>query len=344
MIIKKNFLFFICSTMLLSYVVGNRGDTNDTATYVHIFKNINEFNLFNPIEFYEITGVEIGYGWYSYLISLFTQNHFFLLSIFSFLNFFIIYKVSDKMKINYFPVFLLYVSSAYFLMQQFMQMRQGVAIPIALLAIITVIISRRKVTLSFIILSCVAFSLHQTAFLVIFCGYLLNIYLTNKFTSVKKFKFFVIFIFFISILISKFFLIDIFLNFSDRLVQYSNSTYSESINLLRIPNVKSVLVLVLLILLMNDKMNKNSIFRVFLCLLSIGVAFRIGFSNFAILSGRLSTAFLHTEIFLLPFIFSRFRYFYGNIMLFFYVLLQFISVYFFQAPYVLEFYFYPLEV
>ncbi len=171
------------------------------------------------------------------------------------------------------------------------------AIPIALFAIVSLVYSRKIINLSFIILSFIAFSLHQTALLVILVGYFSYLFLRRNYISLSTFRLFLIFILIIGGVISKFFLVDVLMNISDRVMAYSNSSYGESIDLFRLPNVKAILILLFLIFFMNRKMNQNLVFQVFMCLLSIGVAFRIGFSDFAILSGRLSTAFSHVEIF-----------------------------------------------
>ena len=90
-------------------------------------------------------------------------------------------------------------------------------------------------------------------------------------------------------------------------------------------------------------MYKNNLFRVFFLLFVVGVAFRIGFSDFAILSGRFATAFSFSEIFILPFVFYRFKYF-STILLMLFVILQTIATYIFQAPYVIDDYFKPLAL
>jgi hypothetical protein len=92
---------------------------------------------------------------------------------------------------------------------------------------------------------------------------------------------------------------------------------------------------------MNKDLYENKLFAIFFLLFTIGVAFRIGFSEFSILSGRFATAFSFSEIFILPFVFNRFKHF-NNVLLALFVITQAIATYIFQAPYVLEDYFKPL--
>lgn len=339
--IKKKFLIFLILSLPFSLWVGNRGATNDTQTYFNIFKNINMFDLFNPKNFYYETGVEIGYGWYSYLISIFSSSSLVLFLIFSLLSFFLIYQIAEKMKVSYFPVFLLYVSSAYFVMQQFMQMRQGLAIPLALFAL-TILIKSNKISLVFILLVCLAISFHQTAIAVILLGYFFYFIIKKIRLSLLYYRFLLIFIIIIFLFLSKFILGDVLISISGRLTAYSNTSYAEDIGLLRLPNIKAILVFFMIYVLMTENIIKNNTFKVFMCLFAIAIVFRIGFSDFTILSGRFSTAFSHVEIFLLPYIFERFGKFIGSALLFIYVLIQAITVYMFQAPYVFESYYLPL--
>ena len=90
-------------------------------------------------------------------------------------------------------------------------------------------------------------------------------------------------------------------------------------------------------------MYRNGLFTVFFLLFVVGVAFRIGFSDFAILSGRFATAFSFSEIFILPFVFYRFKYI-NNILLVLFVIVQAVATYVFQAPYVMDDYFKPLAL
>ena len=47
------------------------GDITKKESLTPIFKNINNYDLTSFSDFYSETGVEIGWGWYSYIISFF---------------------------------------------------------------------------------------------------------------------------------------------------------------------------------------------------------------------------------------------------------------------------------
>ena len=342
-LIKKNTVVFLLVSLLVALIVGNRGDTRDTIAYYSVFKYIDVFDLLNPIQFYAFTGMEIGFGWYCFLISLLTQSHIIFFTIFSFLTFYIIFLVSKKINIKIIPVLLLYLSSGYFLLQQFTQIRQGFATPLALYALAIFISKDNKFSMKFLFLTLLALSFHQTALLIVIIGIFLSLILKFLSLSFNEFRLCSI-ILIVFIVIAKFVLVDILISISSRLEEYSSSAeYAQDIGVFRLPNIKAFITFLFILLFMNKKMYKNNLFKVFFLLFAVGVAFRIGFSDFAILSGRFATAFSFSEIFILPFVFYRFKYI-NNILLVLFVIIQAIATYVFQAPYVMDDYFKPLAL
>lgn len=338
--VSKEHVLFLSLSIVFSLIVGFRGATNDTQTYFNIFKNIDNYDLLDPMLFYYETGMEIGYGWYSYIMSFFTDSSIALFGLFSFLCFFCIYKICKMMRVSYISVFLLYISSSYFFLQHFMQMRQGLAIPLAIFSI-TLFIYKKRLWSLFVLL--IAFSLHQTAIAIWILGMSFHFAFDNKKLELRKFRWIVLFIVLFFILLSKFILIDVLNSFSGRVAVYAGTEqYGESVDLLRMPNIKAFIVFLLLLFFTTNKMIKNKMYLVLFLLFSVSVSFRIGFSDMAILSGRFSTAFSHSEIFLLPFIFNRIygvaRYFIFAL----YIIVQSVSVYVFQAPYIFDSYSMPL--
>lgn len=344
LIVKKQYLIFFITSLLLALIVGNRGATRDTSNYYTVFTLIDKFDLTDIPKFYIISGMEIGFGWFAYIVSFFTDSVAVFFTLFSFINFYFIYKISQKIKINYSFVFFIYISSSYFLIQQFMQMRQGMATAIQLYAFTIWLIDKKK--LSFILLSLIAFSLHQVALaLFLIGGFLYLIQKRIEKYSLYEFKQVVLILLFIFILIAKFLLIPILLNVSARVADYSESGEDgAALSLFRLPNIKAFLTFLLIFMAMNEKLYKNRIFILFFLFFTVGLAFRIGFSEFSILSGRFAIAFSYSEIFILPFVFQRFgkREFYMLMILF--VIIQAIVTYIFQAPYVFDDYFKPLYI
>jgi len=201
-----------------------------------------------------------------------------------------------------------------------------------------------KFSIKFLLITLLAFSFHQIALPVILIGVLLSIILKKIDLSINEFKWISVFLFIIFIIIAKFLLVNLLINISSRVEVYSNSSeYAENVGIFRLPNIKAFFTFLFILFLMNEKMYRNKLFTIFFLLFIVGVAFRIGFSDFAILSGRFATAFSFSEIFILPFAFYRFKYF-NHIFLILFVIAQAIATYMFQAPFVMEDYFKPLSL
>ncbi|CEN53977.1 EpsG family protein [Capnocytophaga canis] len=340
--VNKDVSIYFFVALIVACVVGNRGATRDTSVYYDVFKGVQEFDLLNPVKFYIVTGMEIGFGWYSLFISLFTSSRFLLFAVFSFLTFYVIYKTSEKMTSKHLLVMLLYLSSGYFFLQQFMQIRQGIATPLALYAIAVFIEKNNRFSLQFVLLSLLAVSFHQVALPVIVVGITTGFMLAKKERSVGKFRIFCLVVLVMFVFISKVLLINLLISFSSRVETYSKSAeYAAEIGLFRLPNIKAFFTYLFILIFINERIYQNKLFVVFFTLFTLGLAFRIGFSDFAILSGRFATAFSYSEIYLLPFVFYRFRY--GIILLLLFVVVQAIATYGYQAPFVFEDYFKPLQ-
>ncbi|MDC5417517.1 EpsG family protein, partial [Acinetobacter baumannii] len=105
----------------------------------------------------------------------------------------------------------------------------------------------------------------------------------------------------------------------------------------------TMLVVSFLLFFSKENILKRDEYKFFLYLMVIALAARVGFSEFAIMSCRLSTAFSYVEILLLTILFwSRFSNVYCLLYGIIYFILQIIITLGFQAPYLLELYFSPL--
>lgn len=333
LIVKKNILYYFPIIILLSLIVGFRGSTRDTEIYYTIFKNIEYFNLLNPKEFYMQSGVEIGFGWYSYIIGLFSDSSIVLFSIYSFLTFYFIYKICQLLEISLGWILLFYLSSAYFVIQQFMQIRQGLATPIALYALV-VLFKENKFSLKFWLLSLFAVSMHQISSVPIVVGVIIYFFINIiQKISLVRFKVITFLVFVLITVATKFVIVDWLLQFSSRIMSYSEiDEHNESLGLFRLPNIKAFMTFLILLFLMNKRFYQDKIFVLFYLLFTLSLAFRIGFIDFAILSGRFSTAFAYSEIFILPLVLFRFKSPMGGIFLFIFIVAQAIATYGFQVP------------
>lgn len=342
--VSLNWFIFIILVTPLSLIVGNRGNTNDTSTYYSIFKNISYYDLTNFGNFYLETGIELGWGLYSKLISLFSDSSVVLFTTFSFLTFYFIYKTCSIIKLKFIYAMCFYLPTSLFLMQQFMQIRQGFAIPVAIYASFLYLENKKIASIIFFIL---AFLFHQTiiAYVLIFLVFLFVYKKIFEQARVLSFKFHLIVILLIGIILARVIFMPLALLFFDRLQAYSISTeYSESVSLLGLANIKFYLEFIFLLFFLNKKdlSDKFLIFMIFI--FTIGLAIRVAFFDFAILSGRLSNVFLFIEIFLMPyFICKRFSKIVvlTTLVLYFFII-GFISWNFQVAEYLAESYFSPL--
>lgn len=344
-LVKKEFLIFLLISIIASLVVGFRGATNDTYTYYSIFKNINNYDLklsdFN--KFYIETGMEIGWGWYSKIISFFTSSSIPLFTIYSFLIFSILYKISQNINLKYIYIMCFYLPSGFFFLQQFMQIRQALAVPLVIYASVLFLNNKKILSLIFFIL---AISFHQitVVFIFIFLVYLLLDKYYPLFYSELRFKFLNIFILIFGLFTVRFIIFPIAFSTFERLQTYSNTEYGDEIGLFSLANIKFYIEFIAIILLTNRKLISNKFYVFMVFIFTIGLTLRISFYDFAILSGRLSNVFLLIEIFLIPMLFwYRLKTIYFYLFLMFYFILIFYVTWFFQAAEYLEkAYFIPL--
>lgn len=299
LVVKRDFIFFLLISIFLSLVVGNRGDTNDTSIYYSIFKNIDNFNLSDYISFYNETGVEIGWGWYSKIISFFSESSVVLFTFFSFLIFLILYRISEIIKIKYIYILYFYLPTGFFLIQQFMQIRQALAIPLVIYGAVSFLSGNKKTS---VILFFFAVMFHQVsiAFILVFLLYLL---LTKYYTlgySVSRFIIVNIVIVVVGFFLARTIFLPLASNFFDRIETYSSTDYAENVGFFSLANIKFYIEFLMILILVNRKLLANNFFVFFVCCFTVGLTLRLAFFDFAILSGRLSNVFLFVEIFLIP--------------------------------------------
>lgn len=341
--VKKNFLWFLLLSVPLALIVGNRGDTNDTFAYYSIFKNINYYNLTNFSVFYLETGVELGWGLYSKFISFFSNSAVVLFSVFSLLTFYFIYKTCDIIKLKFIYVMCFYLPTSFFLMQQFMQIRQGFAVPVAVYASFLYLNNRKFISILFFIL---AFLFHQTiiVYILIFLAFLFVYEKIFKQVKILNFKIYMLSVLLLGIIFARIIVMPLALSFFDRLQAYSSTEYSESVSLVGLANIKFYLEFIFILFFMHKKDLNDKFLILMIFVFMIGLAIRIAFFDFAILSGRLSNVFLFIEIFLMPyFIYKRFsKIVLLTTLVLYFLMIGFISWNFQVAEYLADSYFYPL--
>ncbi|MGK8818244.1 EpsG family protein [Acinetobacter baumannii] len=341
--LRLNTIIFLIISSIFSLIVGMRGNTNDTYTYYFIFKNVDSYDLMNYSDFYSRTGVEVGWGLYSKIISLFSNSEVVLFTIFSLLTFYFIYKTSDIIKLKFIYVMCFYLPTGFFLMQQFMQIRQGFAVPVVIYASFLYLENKKLLAILFFSL---AVLFHQTVIVYILFLFVFLLFYKYFFEENKplNFKIYMISILLLGIIFSRVVFLPLALSFFSRLQSYANTDYAESVSLLGLANIKFYIEFIFILLFMNKKDLNDKFLIYMIFIFTIGLAIRIAFFDFAILSGRLSNVFLFIEIFLMPyFIYKRFSKMVLFLsLLFYFILVGFISWNFQVAEYLADSYFSPL--
>ncbi|WP_180138626.1 EpsG family protein [Acinetobacter sp. YH12043] len=333
-IVRRDFIPYWVVASLFALIVAFRGGTRDTDVYAYIFNTINNYSL-GIKSFYDSTGVEVGYG---YLAKIFFNLgfSFTIFSLFiSFVTFLFIKKASDNFKANSFLVLLCYIP-VFFANHQLMQIRQGLAVAAVFFSLSLLLANKSKLKGLFFFLFGAFF--HNVVVLI----YLFNLSLVRKILTIKKIKFsikillLVVAVFVVCRLFSSLGLIFL----TDRISNYSNTSYSEERSILHPVNLRSVILLLIFVFF---RPKNNKIFDYLTIIYSIGVGLRFGFYDFLILSGRVSTLFTYAEIFLIPLILKeKFNKFMVMILVFIYFLLSLYINLVIQVPFVLDDYFKPI--
>lgn len=325
----------------ISVIVALRGGTKDTINYLYAFTQTNSFP-WNPMEYYSSFSMEWSFGLISWLLNLFSLPPAVLFFIFSFATFYFLSRTSNQVGLNLFQI-LPYYLGTFFLSQQFLQMRQGLAM--AFVFSLVSIINRNRKNIKIILLClAAAASIHVVSALTVFCIWLLS--LVNL-QSISKIKFAtwctlsIVITFIFCRLIMSF---DVISNFS-RLAEYaSDEQYSGESALLSLANLRAICFSILIICGASKTLLDSKLFRILSGMYIIHLGIRLGFYDFLILSGRLSTALSFSEIFIIPMLVNehvRSKWFKFLIALI-YLLFHSYATYQIQVPTLINDYFTPL--
>ncbi|WP_018122467.1 EpsG family protein [Wohlfahrtiimonas chitiniclastica] len=341
---SKHISTFFCgiTIILIALLVGLRGDTPDTQVYWYVYQNIQLYNLSNPLLFYSQTGMEIAFGWYSSFMHLLGANNIFFFSFYSFLILLTIVKLSRYIHVSLFYVMLSYLSSSYFFIQQFMQIRQGLAISVTMLICIAIL--HRRFThcklLYLFLMLCIL--IHQTSIVLIVIFMLFIFY--EKFTVLKSSVLINILLIIFIIFMIKYIVMPQLIILSSRVASYSEiSEYSFDRSLLSLPNIRAMLILIFIYLLTNRKLYSVLTYRFLFFCIVLAVIFRIGFSEFAILNGRISIVASFAEVFIIPMVLLyRFSFHSRLILIIIWFVMQGYISLFIQSAILIDTYFKPL--
>lgn len=258
--------FSVFLSLILALLIADRGATPDTNNYWRIYLNIDNYNIMNPLIFYKQTGVEIAFGWYSHLMTLLSSGKLFFFFVYSYLIFFFIFQSAKKIRIPYLPVLVYYLSSSFFYTQQFMQMRQGLAIAIAMFSLIAILNTNKKKVFLYILLL-ISIFVHQTAIILI--GIFITFKAYGKFISKIKHKQIInLLLITLAILSLKYLVMPSLIMMSSRVAAYAaTDNFAATRSLVALPNIRTFLVLVITSILSNSTVRKNENYKfLFFCL------------------------------------------------------------------------------
>ena len=319
-----------------------RGATGDTPQYYYNFLKVKNFPL-DPIKYYSEHGVEWTYGllsWFSKTIGIKTPLLNFLF--YSFFTCFFLAKTS-KIVVGRYTAFLPYYLPTFYLSQQLIQIRQGLATAMAFYIIVVMI--RKSITIRHKALSILSIFVHFSSFVPIFSAYVfLKIF--NRSDTVKKFQFRLIIVSVAGIVAIRLISASEILFLIERLASYKEQTaYGSARDFWSPANIRSVALVIFFTFMLRKIIITNKYVKIIYVLYVAHVLIRFGFYDFVIISGRLATTISLGEVFLLAYIN---KYQIKNQLLkisfvTFYLLFQGALTFQYQTPTLLQDYFTPLQ-
>jgi len=287
----------LLAVLLLVLIVTLRGATRDTDVYQFVFRETTAFPL-DPTAYYADFGMEWSYGLISWAINGLGGGFPIILLLYSALTFLFLFLAGRNLGLSLGQLLPFYLGS-FFIVQQLMQIRQGLAVAFAFYAL-TRCITRAAGRLEFGMATVVTAMFHLVSVMPLLVGRLAMAlpWQVPKRTLLLRLALIFIAAITVSQAISGLQFIGIF----DRLAQYNeDAEYGSARGLFALANVRAfVLCLLFAYALDRGPATRGRAYKVLLTMYVIHMAIRIGFLSFAIISGRLSTAIGFAEVFLMP--------------------------------------------
>lgn len=276
--------------------VALRGDTRDTQTYIEVFRASAQFPT-DPMAYYAAMGMEWGYGlisWALNCLGLGPTSLFFLFSLgtFHFLN-----QAAQRVRLQLLDVAPFYLGS-FFLLQQLMQIRQGFASVLVLSTIVLIGTPRARAWRTSAAMVG-AISIHISSAPLMLGAQLLG-RLRPPHTRARALLW-VTAIAACTVLMARAVMSFEVVESLGRLSVYAfDEEYSDSRELLDAANLRALFLLALLLFCASAQLLRSRAYVLLLGLYAVHLGLRLGFYDFLILSGRLSTALGIVEVLLLP--------------------------------------------
>jgi hypothetical protein len=297
----SRFLLLV-SIIFLSVFSAFRGDTADTAGYIDIYYASLKYDLDHISERYNIEPL---YYFLSNFTSILLVDHRFFFFIYSIIIFAFILAASKQVGAPYGFVIIFYVLT-YFVSYQFTLMRQGLALAFVYYIISLIYNTNAIIRILFLLLLGIlgCFATHIVSLMPLVMLTLIRVLLLRY--DVKAAKKYIIYSLFLSFgcfvvffMMSQYFGVIFDLLNNEKLNYYSESEeYSAAGKIFALPNLRSILGVVLAIYIFRNKYTPSTVGLLFISIYSIQVAIRFGFIDFAILTGRLGSVFAFFDAFL----------------------------------------------
>lgn len=324
----------------LATLVAIRGDTRDTSVYIEVFQGTRAFPL-DPIEYYRDTLIEWAFGIVSWLfnaIGLGPTALFFLISL---LTFIFIDRTARQVGLRLIDVLPYYLGSFY-LLQQFMTIRQGLGVAFATSVVVANVVhgSRAWRVLGG---TFVATTLHLVSIIPILVGRVLQEALPAPRRA--RVVLWVMLVVVLSAMSARLVIsLDVFAAM-DRLALYaSDAELGSERSLFEPANIRAALILGA-VLSSPAALLRSRAYLLLAGMYAAHLGLRLGFYDFAILSGRLASSLGFVEIFILPWLIrvavrtDWLRWLLGLS----YLALHAFATLTLQAPYLIDDYFTPLH-
>lgn len=279
----------------LSLLVALRGDTGDTANYLSAFKATQDFP-WEPLDYYASFSMEWSFGLLSWLINALSLPSPVLFFVFSFATFYFLSLAAERMSMSLLTIAPYYLGT-FFLAQQFLQIRQGLAMGLAF-SMLPVVVTRRMSVVPGLSLMATML-VHVVSCLTVLAAWLLAFNRPNP--TRRALALWCLALIALTFLGARAIMTLDVISVAGRLADYAaDGQYNQELHFLAPPNIRAAMLLALMVITTTPLLLRSPVFVVLIGMYAVHVGMRFGFYDFIILSGRLSTALSFAEVFILP--------------------------------------------
>ncbi len=273
-----------------------RGDTRDTGTYIDAFSQTLSFPA-DPLAYYGSVGMEWGFGLLSWMVHGIGLGPVALFFVYSLGTFWCLAIAARRVGLSL-PAIAPYYLGSFFLLQQLMQIRQGLGIAFAL-AMLTLIPAGRLPWWKAVLAVAVAACMHITAVFMLVSARLLHP-TTSRPTRLRLVLWCAFIIGFTVLLARAFMQLEVISNLGRLSVYAVDDEYSGERSPLAPANIRAAMLLVLFLIAAPPALLQTRVYRLMVGLFAASLGLRLGFYDFLILSGRLASALGFVEVLLMP--------------------------------------------